>query len=100
MQIEAFEFDLFGDADAHRVLDHQHDDESRDRAPGHRPHNPLKLNQHLPRIAVDPAGLRGRTADGSFREYTGQKCADNAANAMHAEAIEAVVNLVKRLDAG
>ena len=48
----------------------------------------LELQPDLHRVALDQAG---RAADGLDREDAGQQRADDAADAVHAEGVEAVV---------
>src|SRR5579883_2339236 len=98
-EVHAVALRLGIDAQADRDIDELQDDVARDRAIAGGNGDAIGLGQHLPRMAVDEAAL-ALAADRRHREDAGQQRADDAADAVHAEGIEAVVVTEGMLEAG
>src|SRR5436190_20244345 len=95
-EVEAVALDLLSHPQAHRPVDHLEDHEA-DGAPiddGHQ--NAVTLHPELRQVAFKKARL---AADLGGGEDPGQKRADDAADAVHAEDIERIVATDQALEA-
>src|SRR5947209_13128652 len=86
--VEAVALDLVGDAQADRRLEDREDDEADDAVVDDHGDDADRLVHDLARVALDETRGAAVLLD---REYAGQQRADDAADAVDAEAVERVV---------
>src|SRR4029079_9869838 len=96
-EIEAFAFDLFGDAEPDDRIDDLEQDQRDDGVIDNYDGDALDLVDHLGGIALDQAGGAAVLID---REYAGEQRTDYSANTMHAEAVECIVRTKDALQSG
>ena len=89
-QVETLALNFGVDPQSERKIDQFEQDQRDDDIIDDRDRDAIELHEHLMRITVDQAAL-AFAADPCDSEHTGQDCADHAADAMHAEGVEAVV---------
>ena len=89
-QVEALAFNFGIDPKPDREIDQFEQDQRDDDIINDRHCDPVELHEHLMRIAVDQTAL-AFAADPCNGQHTGQHRTDDAADAMHAEGVEAVV---------
>ena len=91
VDVQTFAFDIMFDAEPDDQVNHFEDDERDNRTIHDRHADPVKLGHDLTAVAVDQAAFGFDTADARFRKHTGQNRTDDAADAVNAEGVKAVV---------
>src|SRR5687767_4632203 len=86
--VEALDLGRFADANYDRELQHHEDDEGGDAAPLNGCEDAVHLDRHLSEVALEETSL---AAESLHREHARQDGADDTADGMNAEDVEAVV---------
>src|SRR5712671_2151284 len=87
-EVETFALRVLRHAEADKHLDHEEDDQAGDGIITENDGDPDALVEELTNISLQNARRSAVLLD---RENPGQQCADDAANRMHAEAIQRIV---------